>query len=132
MPAFNRFGRGGALLSLALAILATVVGAQAQTAAPLAGPPPDPTALVEAPKDPVTVPPVSKPLDGTTASVSAGGQLATGNSRILALTVNGQYDSRWGANGLGASLLGNYGQGAPPGAPIVETADHVQGRLRYD
>jgi hypothetical protein len=46
--------------------------------------------------------------------------------------VNGQYESRWGNNGIGASILGNYGQGAAPGADIVETAENVQGRFRYD
>ena len=85
-----------------------------------------------APKDAVTAPDVKKPLDGTSISLSAGGQYATGNTRLLAATMNGQYDSRWGANGIGASILGNYGQGAPPGAGIVETAENVQGRVRYD
>jgi putative salt-induced outer membrane protein len=131
MPALNRFGRAVTCLSLGLGTLGTATGAGAQTTPPTGAPPPDATALVEAPKDTLTAP-AAKPLDGTTASLSAGGQYATGNSRILALTVNGQYDSRWGANGLGATLLGNYGQGAPPGSPIVETAENIQGRLRYD
>jgi len=39
---------------------------------------------------------------------------------------------RIGDDGFGASLLGNYGQGAPPGKAIVATAENVQGRLRYD
>ncbi len=132
MPARNRFRRTGTCLCLGLGVLGTAAVAEAQTTPPTGAPPPDATALVDAPKDPLTVPAAAKPLDGTTASISAGGQFATGNSRILALTINGQYDSRWGANGLGASLLGNYGQGAPPGSPVVETAENVQGRLRYD
>ncbi len=118
---------GGAALTLA-------VPAFAQTAAPAAptgAPPPDATALVTAPKAD-TLPDLKKPLDGTSISLSAGAQYATGNTRLLAATMNGQYDSRWGANGIGASILGNYGQGAPPGAAVVETAENVQGRVRYD
>ncbi len=45
---------------------------------------------------------------------------------------NGVYASRYGANGFGASILGNYGQGAAPGNSIVETAENLQGRIRYD
>jgi putative salt-induced outer membrane protein len=124
-------------VGLASAGLATSMVALAQTAPtppppPTGAPPPDATALVAAPKDPLTVPDVKKPLDGTSLSLSAGGQYATGNTRLLAATVNGQYESRWGNNGIGASILGNYGQGAPPGAEIVETAENAQGRFRYD
>jgi putative salt-induced outer membrane protein len=63
---------------------------------------------------------------------SAGGQLVTGNSRLLALTGNGVFTGRWGNDGFGASVLGNYGQGAAPGSEVVETAENIQGRLRYD
>jgi hypothetical protein len=102
-------------------------------ASPTGAPPPDATALVTAPKDDnLAAPDLKKPLDGTNISLSAGGQYATGNTRLLAATVDGEWTSRWGANGIGASLLGNYGQGAPPGSAIVETAENVQGRLRYD
>jgi hypothetical protein len=58
--------------------------------------------------------------------------MATGNSQLLAGTANGTFDSRFGGNGVGASLLGNYGQGAPRGAQVVETAENIQGRVRYD
>jgi hypothetical protein len=87
---------------------------------------------VAAPKDNVAAPTVETPTDGTSASLSAGGQYVTGNSRLLALTLNGMFEKRWGANGVGASVLGNYGQGAPPGNAIVETTENIQGRLRYD
>ena len=126
--------RRGAVLGLAASSLAPIFGsvsAEAQDA-PTGAPPPDATALVAAPKDSTTVPVIDKPLDGTNATVSAGGQLATGNSRVLALTVNGLFESRWGMNGIGASVIGNYGQGAPPGAEVVETTENVQGRVRYD
>jgi putative salt-induced outer membrane protein len=120
-----------ALLGFAAAGVTTRAGAQ--TTPPTGAPPPDATALVTAPKDDnLSAPDLKKPLDGTSISLSAGGQLATGNTRLLAGTMNGEWDSRWGNNGIGASILGNYGQGASPGAAVVETAENVQGRFRYD
>ena len=120
-------------LSLVALASTTPAIAQATTTPPTGAPPPDATALVAAPKaDAVTAPDVKKPLDGTSVSLSAGGQFATGNTRLLAGTMNGEWSSRWGSNGIGASILGNYGQGAPPGSPVVETAENVQGRVRYD
>jgi hypothetical protein len=128
---------------LSIAVLVAVASApfavgvaRAQSTAPdlspKEGPPPDAAALVAAPAAPGAIPPADRPLDGTTATLSAGGQLATGNSRLLAGTINGSFDSRHGANGYGASILGNYGQGAVPGAEDVETAENLQGRIRYD
>ena len=118
----------GALLPFALE-----ASARGQTAAPPTGaPPPDATALVTAAKAPGDVPTPPKSVDGTSATVSAGGQLATGNSRLLAATVNGVFSTRYHDNGFGASLLGNYGEGAPPGQPIAVSAENVQGRVRYD
>jgi hypothetical protein len=99
---------------------------------PLGTPPPDAKALIDAPKDASNEPAVAKSLDGTTATLSAGGQLATGNSRLLAGTVNGAYATRFGNDAIGASILGNYGQGAPPGDQVVETAENLQLRFRYD
>src|ERR1019366_8006996 len=107
------------LAASSIAPLLVSAGAHAQDTPP-GTPPPDATALVAAPKDTTTVPVVDKPLDGTNATLSAGGQLATGNSRLLALTVNGLFESRRGMNGIGASVLGNYGQGASPGAQVIE------------
>lgn len=95
-------------------------------------PPPDAKALVEAPKAPGDAPKFEDPVDGTTVALSAGGLLTSGNSRVLAATANGSIESRFNDNGLGASLLGNYGQGAPPGDAIRVSAENVQGRLRYD
>jgi putative salt-induced outer membrane protein len=136
LMATHRFSRTSSIrlatgLGASAFALATPAFAQTTTD-PTGAPPPDATALVAAPKDPLTVPDVKKPLDGTSISLSAGGQYATGNTRLLAATMNGQYDSRWGNNGIGASILGNYGQGAAPGNDIVETAENVQGRVRYD
>jgi hypothetical protein len=102
--------------------------AQAQI---VGAPPPDATALVAAPKA-ADAPKLDAPPNGTSVTLSAGGQLATGNSRLLAMTGNGVYAARYGMNGFGASILGNYGQGAPPNAGIVETAENLQARIRYD
>src|SRR5579859_2399206 len=130
----SRFLHGALAALLTLAGLAGTSPAVAQaTNTPTGTPPPDATALVTAPKDEnLTAPEVQKPLDGTSVSLSAGTQFATGNTRLLAGTMNGEWTSRWGSNGIGASILGNYGQGAPPGGPVVETAENVQGRFRYD
>jgi hypothetical protein len=122
---------------VAIASIPLVAGvALAQSTAPdfspKEGPPPDAAALVATPTAPGAVPAIARPVDGTTATLSAGGQLATGNSRLLAGTINGSIDSRHGANGYGASILGNYGQGAAPGSTDVETAENLQGRIRYD
>ncbi|MGH7269093.1 MAG: DUF481 domain-containing protein [Polyangiaceae bacterium] len=97
-----------------------------------AAPPPDAKELVSAPTAVANVPVIATPTDSTSATVSAGGQLSTGNSRLAAATANGKFDMRRGSDGFGASLLGNYGQGALPGQEIVETTANLQGRVRYD
>lgn len=100
---------------------------------PTGAPPPDAKALVAAPSASDAAPDMkSDPVNTTTATVSAGGQWSTGNSQLLAGTVNGALDLRRGMNGFGASLLGNYGQGAPGGHDSVLTSENLQGRLRYD
>ncbi len=125
----SRRTRRALLLSVAAALPAAFAStAQAQI---VAAPPPDATALVTAPKG-EDAPKIDAPPDGTSVTLSAGGQLATGNSRLLAITGNGVYAARYGMNGFGASILGNYGQGAPPKADIVETSENLQGRVRYD
>jgi hypothetical protein len=119
------------VLLIAVAAAAPLAFAASAHAQIVAAPPPDATALVAAPKAD-DAPKLDAPPDGTSVTLSAGGQLATGNSRLLAITGNGVYASRYGSNGFGASILGNYGQGAPPGSSIVETAENLQGRIRYD
>src|SRR5450432_4136579 len=93
--------------------------ASAQT--PTGAPPPDAKPLVETPKE-TDAPKIEKKVDGTSVSVSAGGLLSTGNSRLLALSGNGIFEKRFDNNGIGASLIGNYGQGAPGGASVQVTA----------
>jgi putative salt-induced outer membrane protein len=98
----------------------------------LGAPPPDakkeaagPGPLREAPK-------LTKAPEGVGASVSAGGLSSSGNSRLVAFTGSGTFDWRGGDNGLGASLVGNYGRSAAPGADMKTTTENFQGRMRYD
>jgi hypothetical protein len=124
------------LLAVALAVVSLPLGGGVALAqSTLSGaPPPDEKAIVAAPTAPGAVPDEAKPpTDGTTGSLSAGGQWVTGNSNLLAMTANGSFDMRRGANEFGAGLLANYGQSTPPGGQwAVETAENVQGKLRYD
>ncbi len=96
-------------------------------------PPKDAEALVAGPKEVPTAPTKEDKLDGTTASLSAGGQISTGNSQLTAGTASGAYETRFSDNGIGISLLGNYGQSAtPPSRDERVTVQNVQGRIRYD
>lgn len=117
-------------LSAGIALLLPRI-ALAQSA-PTGAPPAEAKALVEGPKKAADEPKIEDKVDGTTASVAAGGMWTTGNARQLAGTANGAFETRWSNNGIGAAILGNYGQGAPPGAAIRVTAQNVQGRVRYD
>ncbi len=97
------------------------------------GPPPDAKTVVAPVDAPIAAPVIAKPAtDATNVTLSAGGQLQTGNSSSLAGTVNGLIDMRRGNNGFGAGLVGNYAQGAPPGNSEVESTENLQGRIRYD
>jgi putative salt-induced outer membrane protein len=119
----------------ALTFLAAVGAAPSAFAqqAPTGAPPPEAKVLVEAPKSDFEAPKKEKKVDGTSVSASAGGLLTTGNSRLLAISGNGVYETRFNANGIGASVLGNYGRGAASlGDKVETTAENVQGRVRYD
>ncbi len=94
--------------------------------------PAEASALVAAPAAGASAPEQENKLDGTTASLSAGGMQTTGNSRQLAATANGAVETRFDNNGLGFSILGNYARGAAEGEPVEVTAENVQARLRYD
>lgn len=114
--------------STALAQSSVLPGDSSTGAAPA-----DAKALVAAPTGSATAPTFTKSPDNTTATVSAGGQLATGNSQLLAGTANGKLDLRRGDWGFGASLLANYGQGATsPDADQHVTAENIQARVRID
>jgi hypothetical protein len=116
----------------AVPILTASVAARADET-PLGAPPPDATALVAAPaaRD---VPKTNTPTNTTTATVALGAQLAAGNSNMFGATGNGKYEMRRGADGFGASILGNYGQAEAPNSGSGEhvTTQNLQGRLRYD
>jgi hypothetical protein len=118
-----------ALASHLTAFLA-VAPARAQST-PYVAPPPEAKPLVEKYKV-AEVPKIESKTDGTTVTLSSGGQGSTGNSRMLAVTANGAFDTRFDNNGIGASVLANYGRSAPPGQGVQTTAENVQGRLRYD
>ncbi|MBK9258929.1 MAG: DUF481 domain-containing protein [Polyangiaceae bacterium] len=113
-----------------LLIVFAAATAHAQTGTP----PPDAEALASGPSGPADAPTIDKPkADSTAVTVSAGGLFTSGNSRTIALTLNGAFDMRRGNNGFGASVLGNYGEAAPsPNDPMVTSAENVQGRIRYD
>ncbi len=114
---------------LASAGFCLVAGAQE---APRGAPPPDAKALVEAPKEGAVEPKYERPVDGTTASLAAGGLLTSGNSRLFAVTANGAVETRTDNNGFGAALLANYGESGPAGSRVQVSTENIQGRLRYD
>lgn len=120
------------VLAVSLGLLVALASASAQ--AQYVAPPPEAEALAAGPKGPGDAPTIEKPKnDSTSVTLSAGGLLTSGNSRTVALTLNGAFDMRRGNNGFGASVLGNYGEAAPtPEADMVPSAENVQGRLRYD
>ena len=122
-------------IHLQAATLAAVLSSSAVAFADppaMGAPPPDAVTLVSAPKFDADAPKTEAPTKETTASLSAGGQFSSGNSRLIAATANGKFDMRRGSDGFGAALVANYGDSAPPGQPLQTTAQNVQGRLRYD
>ncbi len=114
---------------IAVGLLLPIGSANAQE---LGTPPPDIAKVAPGPTAPREALKIVTAPEGVTASVSAGGLSSSGNSRMVAFTGSGNFDSRFGANGFGASLVGNYGKSAPPGENMQTTAENAQGRLRYD
>jgi hypothetical protein len=112
-------------------------GALAQAAPPAPSesgtPPADLSQTVAAPKAadaPVLAAPTT---DSMNAAVSAGGQFASGNSKLFAATGLGKFDMRRGNNAFGAQLVGNYAEGAvAPSTTLKSTTENLQGKLRYD
>jgi putative salt-induced outer membrane protein YdiY len=122
--------RQGLEVLVALGLVCVAPAAWAQD--PMGVPPKDLDKAAAGPAKPIDAPKLEKSPDGITASVSAGGLAASGNSRMVAFTGAGSFDLRTGDDGFGASLIGNYGESAPPGGDMVLTNESLQGRLRYD
>jgi putative salt-induced outer membrane protein YdiY len=123
------FGRGfGGCLSLAVFFFTPAAFAQD----PLGVPPKDIDKAAAGPAAPTDAPKIEKAPEGVNASVSAGGLSSSGNSKLVAFTGSGAFDLRKDDNGYGASLIGNYGESAPPGGEMVLTTQNLQARLRYD
>jgi putative salt-induced outer membrane protein len=113
-----------------VSVLLSAQLAHAQAA--LGAPPPDAAKAAAGPGPAREAPKLTTAPEGVNASVSAGGLSSSGNSRLVAFTGSGAFDWRGGANGVGASLVGNYGQSAPPGGEMTTTTENAQGRVRYD
>lgn len=79
---------------------------------------------------------VTKPADHKETSelkLSAGGLLASGNSRSFAATGAGTLRLRRQLNEYSANIAANYGRSAPTPADDMRTSvSNVQGRIRYD
>ena len=119
------------LFLVTLPILAASTAARADET--FGAPPPDATALVAAPTT-RDVPKTNTPTYASTATVALGAQLAAGNSNMFGATGNAKYELRRGTDGIGAGILGNYGQSEAPNSGTGEhvTTQNLQGRLRYD
>jgi putative salt-induced outer membrane protein YdiY len=116
----------GVLLSVLLVTQTTF----AQDA--LGAPPPDLAKAAAGPGPAPEAPKIAPSPDGVSGAVSAGGLSSSGNSRLVAFTGAGNFDWRGGRNGLGGSLVGNYGRSAPPGGDMQTSTENAQGRVRYD
>ncbi len=123
-----------ALLAVGTLLLSPSL-ARAQAPAPIGAeaPPPDAKALVAGPGKPKDAPDIVKPsVDETNASLSSGGLITTGNSKTVALTLNGLFDLRRGNNGFLTGMVANYGESSPPGGVSTTSVQNIQGKLRYD
>ena len=98
----------------------------------MGAPPKDIDKAAAGPAAPTEAPKIERAPEGITASLSAGGLTSSGNSKLVAFTGSGAFDMRTGDNGFGASLIGNYGESAPPDGDMELTTQNLQGRLRYD
>ncbi len=116
-------------LGLSLGLVSVAPWASAQD---LGKPPPEADKVVAGPGKPAEAPKIVGAPEGVNASVSAGGLSSSGNSRLVAFTGSGALDWRGGDNGVGTSLVGNYGKSAPADGKMQTTTENFQGRVRYD
>lgn len=71
--------------------------------------------------------------DATTLNASAGGLLASGNSRSMSLTGLSTFRLRRGIHQFGALAAANYGRAsAGRDVPVTTTISNLQARARYD
>jgi putative salt-induced outer membrane protein YdiY len=78
------------------------------------------------------VPPEESP-DTTTLTISAGGLLASGNSRAISATTAGNFKFRRQIHQLTAAVATNFGRSAASrDAEMETTVENYQGRVRYD
>ena len=77
--------------ALVAVVLSTTAVAFADDPA-MGAPPAEGTALVEAPKFAADAPKLDNGTHETTASLSAGGQFSSGNSKLIAATANGKFE----------------------------------------
>jgi putative salt-induced outer membrane protein YdiY len=78
------------------------------------------------------VPDPEKEKDATELTIGAGGLAASGNARLVSLTTNGDFRTRWSDNQVTAAVAGNYGRTAVPGASLETNVANLQARSRYD
>ncbi len=121
--------QSGLTFGLTLGVFCVSSWASAQD---LGKPPPEADKAATGPGKAPEAPKIVTAPAGINASVSAGGLSSSGNSRLVAFTGSGTFDWRDGANGTGASLVGNYGKSAPPDGEMETTTENFQGRVRYD
>ncbi|MBN2193489.1 MAG: DUF481 domain-containing protein [Polyangiaceae bacterium] len=75
----------------------------------------------------------AKTTDATELSVQAGGQFASGNSRLVAITSGAQFRARRANNQLSMAAAGNYSESATANQEETQmTVANVQGKTRYD
>lgn len=70
--------------------------------------------------------------DATTANLSAGGLVSSGNSRAVAVTGGGDFRARRGSNQISAKAAANYSRSAAEGQGMQTTVENYQGKVRYD
>lgn len=77
--------------------------------------------------------PVDPNIRETSAKLTAGGIVSTGNARSIAATLGGSLRMRRGADQYSADAAMNYGRAAiTPGTEMQTTVENYQGRVRYD
>ena len=122
--------KGRTTLSAA-AVLSTV----AASAFAQGTPPADVAQSVKAATAAGKPPPPPETTDVTDVAIAAGGQVATGNSRMLAVSGQVKLALRRGANAFETAVVGNYADGfvaTPAPGKWQETTENLQGKLRYD